>query len=70
MVEEAGVPGENQATGKLYHLRLRIEWIRLHGSVVYDNIYCELEQGSVRLNIRVVCRRVYVLIALFVFVCI
>jgi hypothetical protein len=27
VVEEAGVPGENhgQATGKLYHLRLRVE---------------------------------------------
>ena len=29
MVEEAGVPGENhdhgQATGKLYHLRMRVE---------------------------------------------
>ena len=28
VVEEAGVPGENhgQATGKLYHLRLRVEY--------------------------------------------
>jgi hypothetical protein len=42
VVEEAGVPGENdpeQATGKLYHLRLRVEctfffnlqsWARTH----------------------------------------
>ena len=25
VVEEAGVPGENHRTGKLYHLRLRVE---------------------------------------------
>jgi len=25
VVEEAEVPGENQATGKLYHLRLRVD---------------------------------------------
>ena len=35
MVEEAGVPGENhgQATGKLYHLRLRVECTLF---VIYD----------------------------------
>jgi hypothetical protein len=35
VVEEAGVPGENhgQATGKLYHLRLRVECTLF---VIYD----------------------------------
>jgi hypothetical protein len=40
VVEEAGVPGENhdhgQATGKLYHLRLRVECI----------IFCNLQSRA------------------------
>ena len=48
VVEEAGVPGENhrpQATGKLYHLRLRVEYtlfcnlqsrVRTHAILVKD----------------------------------
>ena len=50
VVEEAGVPGENhrQATGKLYHLRLRVECtlfcnlqsrVRTHAVLVIDLSY-------------------------------